>query len=186
MSGMAQPPTIDLTSTGNGYPYYANRPCPVFDCRIESAHSHGTATHVPTGELVRSEGEINRLTRALAERDAECRAHMEMRYNAERERDEARTELSFHRTANLALVRERDDAEKWLETNAEFANHWRARAEEAERVLIAFHRQEGEGLLAVKRLAKRLHEASAPKADLSPAGYFSPAGPPSSSYGGTE
>lgn len=51
---------------------------------------------------------------------------------------------------------------------------------EITRVLIAFHRQEGEGILAVKRLAKRLHEASVSQTDLSADGYFSPSAEPSS------
>ena len=51
---------------------------------------------------------------------------------------------------------------------------------EIKRVLSDYHQQIGTGILAVKRLAKRLHEASAPKADLSATGYFSPVAEPSS------
>lgn len=82
--------------------------------------------------LEAAESERDRLRRELAERNAVCQAHMELRYNAERELARATEELG---TAMDELA-------------------------EIKRVLIAFHRQEGDGIVSVKRLAKRLYETA--------------------------
>jgi len=115
------------------------------------------------GAIEQIRAERDRLRRELAERDAECRAHMEMRYNAERERDEALTQVEYEREQRRLTVMAYDDERS-----------------EIKRVLVAFHRQEGDGIMSVRKLAKRLHEASASPAELGEAGYFSPASPPSS------
>jgi len=98
--------------------------------------------------------EIDRLTRALAERDAECRAHMEMRHNAEREQKLA-ADLAWRMEVALRdLWRIADDCGRCTnmdETDRAFA-----------------------------LMAERVDIPSASPAELSPAGYFSPAGPPSS------
>lgn len=91
-------------------------------------------------------------------------------------------------------------------------NAWKARAEKAEagwlgtsgalvnaesklaaitRILIAFHRQEGDGIVSVKRLAKRLHDEQTAggtrRPAESPADYPAVTPPAGSfSYGGTD
>ena len=98
------------------------------------------------------EHEIDRLTRALAERNAECQAHMEHRYNAERERDRFGGEAAELLFALRNLWRIADDCGRC--TNMD----------ETER--------------AFEVLAK--HLASAPKADLSAGAVFSGPAEPSS------
>jgi len=122
------------------------------------------------GAIEQIRAERDRLRRELAERDAVCQAHMELRYNAERERDEALVQVEYERDQRKLTVMAYDE---------ELA--------EIKRVLIAFHRQEGDGIVSVKRLAKRLHDeqtaggarlpaeipADYPDGSFSPSGTFS-------------
>lgn len=164
MRGMASPPAVDLTSTGSGYPYYAERHVPSGELvRLEA--SIPPASSLPDAiEQIRAERDIlrcrveerahdctnveaerDRLRRELAERDAECRAHMEMRYNAERERDEALVQVA-----------------------------------EIKRVLIGYYCQVGIGIMSVRKLAKRLYEESVSTTELTAGATFSTPAVPSS------
>lgn len=107
------------------------------------------------------EADIERLTRELAERNAVCQAHMELRYNAEREQRLA---------ADLAWRMEIALRDLWRVADA--CGHC-CNADETDR--------------AFALMAERVDipkTASASTADLGKAGYFSSALPPS--YGGTD
>jgi len=146
--------------------------CPV--CGRFGYHFHGEqlVTTLPDAiEQIREERDT--LRRRVEERAHDCA-------NVEAERDRLREQLVTHLRTSDYLRQQMEPCE--MHDGARRAcgqclSSREAELAEIKRVLIAFHRQEGEGILAVKRLAKRIYEASASQADLTGERPTSPLSP---------